>query len=99
MTSVAQDYMKLMREFLEESISPATFQERYLAQFKAETREMDEGVYQVLDKVFGDLDAFTTDDLLRQRVNKETRRWAPELSQLRQSVESAVRLLEARGSG
>ena len=93
MNAVAREYLEIMQGFLDQSLSPAAFQNLYLAKFKSETRTMNEQTFQILDKVFGDLDAFTTDDLLRERVNKETRRWSPELAQLRSSVESAVRAL------
>lgn len=61
---------------------------------KAESRKLDERTYQVLDKVFGDLDAFTTDDLLRHRLNTSTPQWSPEISRLRVSVQSAVKALQ-----
>lgn len=98
MTPVAREYSEIMEGFLNQSLSPAEFQERYLAKFKSEKRTMDEKTYQILDKVFGDLDAFTTDDLLRQRVNKETRKWSPDLARLRASVQSAVCALAASPS-
>ena len=67
MTSVAAEYMRIMQEFLDGTISTTEFEQSYFAKFKNETREIEEAQFEVLDELFGDLDAFTSDlDLIAQ---------------------------------
>jgi hypothetical protein len=64
MTSIAEDYQTLLQEFLDGRISPLEFQKRYLDKFKREDRQMDRPTFRVLDRLFGDVDAFTYDSVL-----------------------------------
>jgi Bacterial self-protective colicin-like immunity len=58
-------YMTLLRQFLCGSISASEFERRYLDAFKNDTAEYTETVYQVLDELFGDVDAYCADPALR----------------------------------
>lgn len=99
MNDVTDDYLDLMRAFISERLTAVEFQERFISMFKAESRALSEEVYLPLDRLFGDLDAFTPDDLLRRRVNASTKRWSPEEAQLRTSVQRTVSALERAQSG
>lgn len=55
------DYQHLFSQFLSGGIPVNQFQEAYLNLFKNEKRTMSEDSYELLEEVFGDVDAFTTD--------------------------------------
>lgn len=54
----------LLDRFLSNPVSVEEFRTTYLDRFKGEVRQLDEPLYQLLDGLFGDVDAFTTDSLL-----------------------------------
>lgn len=51
-------YMQLIRAFLNHEVSAAEFEARYLAMFKAETGEISEEAYQILDALFWAVDSY-----------------------------------------
>ena len=60
MSDVYTDYGLLLKRFLNGAISIEAFQRAYLGRFKNERRKLDEDVFDLLDELFGDVDAFTT---------------------------------------
>lgn len=52
------EYEALIRSFLNHELSPATFEQRYLAAFKAEPGGMDQAAYQILETLFESVDAY-----------------------------------------
>lgn len=64
MSGVYTDYEMLINRFIEGAMSPEEFQCAYLAQFKNEERKLDEPLFELLDALFGDVDAFTIDQEL-----------------------------------
>jgi len=65
MDPVIQSYTRLITEFVDGKLDAAAFSGRYLDTFKRETVTLPEQVFDVLDGLFGDADAFTDDrDLL-----------------------------------
>lgn len=66
MQARSQPYVELIRTFVDRQISADEFEARYLALFKAETgRFADENVFDVLDSLFADVDAYVADPALR----------------------------------
>lgn len=64
MNNVDVEYRMLLDRFLSNPVSVEEFRTTYLDRFKGEVRQLDEPLYQLLDGLFGDVDAFTTDSLL-----------------------------------
>jgi Bacterial self-protective colicin-like immunity len=61
MSDVYSDYRILLNRFVEGAISPEEFQSAYLSRFKNEDKILDEPLFDLLDSLFGDVDAFTND--------------------------------------
>jgi len=64
MNEVAGTYLELLERFLTRKLSLMDFQRAYLRQFKDETRDMDDALFELLDEFFGDLDSFSADPAL-----------------------------------
>jgi hypothetical protein len=94
MIAVRDDYANLMRDFVSRRITAQEFEARYLKKFKGEKRSMDEWTYRILDQVFGDVDAFCGDDLLRQALESEHPGEQLSAEQLRLKVAEALACLE-----
>lgn len=60
------EYMLLLQQFLNGSLSVDEFQKTYLARFKNE-EPMNEKLFELLDELFADLDSFTSDAKLLAR--------------------------------
>lgn len=58
------EYGALLNQFLNREISVEEFQERYLELFKNERRQLAEPLFELLDGLFGDIDAFSSDPQL-----------------------------------
>ncbi len=67
MTKVAliEKYVVLITKFVEGTISAPQFESSYLDMYKAETEELPENIYNVLNSLFLDTDAYCADDELR----------------------------------
>lgn len=61
MSDVYVEYGLLLDLFLNRKISVEEFQATYLDRFKNEQRQLDEPLFELLDGLFGDVDAFSTD--------------------------------------
>lgn len=57
-------YGLLLERFLNREISVEEFQARYLERFKNEPRQLPEPLFELLDGLFGDVDAFSSDSEL-----------------------------------
>jgi hypothetical protein len=64
MMNIIGEYIKIIQDFLSNSISVEEFERQYLTKFKNETREMDDPSFQILDEIFGDVDSLTNDPAL-----------------------------------
>jgi len=79
-----ESYRALIRMFLNGSISSDDFSLQFMNRFKAEDADMDDNLFETLDGLFSDADAYTDDDiLLRENASfyisgKELRRRAEE---------------------
>ena len=92
MSDAYTDYAQLLGRFLSSEMSVGAFQKVYLDRFKNETRKLDESLFDLLDGLFGDVDAFTTDsELLAEnpafyldeaRLREKVRQVANRLSEL-----------------
>lgn len=93
MSDVHIEYGVLMNRFLNREISPEDFQQAYLARFKNEIREMDEPLFELLQEVFGDVDAFCADPkLLSDLLAKHPGFYLDEMA-LREKVGRAAKRL------
>lgn len=64
MSDVYDDYELLLGQFLGGAMSVGEFQMAYLQRFKSEKRRLGGELYELLEGLFGDVDAFTTDSEL-----------------------------------
>ncbi len=64
MTGIIEDYSTLISAFVNGNMASDVFRSTYLAKFKAEQRQLADNLYEELDTLFGDVDAFTKDDVL-----------------------------------
>lgn len=66
MTKNLEGYLILIEDFIRGGLSVSAFQEAFFRTFKNEDVIFDEAAFQLLDELFGDLDAFTDNaELLR----------------------------------
>ena len=64
MSDMDTDYGLLLHRFLAGALSAEDFQRAYLERFKNESRELDDSLFEILDELFGDVDAFCADPAL-----------------------------------
>jgi hypothetical protein len=64
MNNPSADYTQLLDQFLNHNISVEQFQTVYLNRFKNETRWLGGELFELLEELFGDIDAFSTDPQL-----------------------------------
>ena len=87
-TASIEDYIALMRIFLNDQISASVFERRYLELFQADETERPEPTFRVLNDLFFDVDAFRPDPALRDAYDLDE-------EQLPASVRAAVQALTA----
>lgn len=93
MSNVIDAYKSLLASFLAGSLSANEFCSVYIDRFKGED-ELSEKVFELLDELFGDVDAFTTDsNLLAPRPD-----FYLDEAQLRKKVQVALDRLAAFGA-
>lgn len=69
MSNIYTDYGRLLHGFLAGASSAEDFQRVYIDRFKNERRELDDALFEILDELFGNVDAFCADpDLLAALV-------------------------------
>jgi len=61
MSDIYTDYGLLLHSFLAGTLSTEDFQRAYLERFKNESRVLDDALFEILDELFGDVDAFCAD--------------------------------------
>lgn len=61
MSDAYTDYGLLLHDYLAGALSAEEFQRAYLEHFKNENRELDDDLFEVLDELFGAVDAFCAD--------------------------------------
>jgi hypothetical protein len=54
-------YITLLKEFVTQTISANEFESKFLEMFKNETAPISEREFQILDKLFGDVDAYCSE--------------------------------------
>ena len=59
-------YLALIHRFISGEISALDFEQNYLRLFKADVRPLQGEVYEVLNKLFSDVDVFCADSSLRR---------------------------------
>ncbi len=64
-------YIDLTENFIGQKFSAAEFQEKYLNIFKNETAIFPEPIFEVLDRLFADADAFCADPGLRDEDDSD----------------------------
>lgn len=86
-TSIA-DYKTLIHDFVEKNIDVTHFEHEYLRMFKNQQGFLPEPTFEILDRLFGDVDAFCSDPALlgNDNLNEE---------QLRERCASAYSKLNA----
>ena len=61
MRDMDTDYGLLLHSFLAGAWSAEEFQRAYLERFKNDSRALDDAVFEILDELFGDVEAFCAD--------------------------------------
>ena len=64
MSNAINSYIELLSEFLSGRMGVLDFQRAYLSKFKMETSRFDDSTFDLLDALFGDVDAYTSDQAL-----------------------------------
>lgn len=95
MNDLHAGYAQLMRAFLSGEVPAAQFAHDYLQKFKGETRPMNERTYQLLDALFGDVDAFCEDESLNEQLSSERPGYYLNEAQLREHVNKAAACLQS----
>jgi hypothetical protein len=72
MKSAADEYQILMDRFLQGEISAKAFQLAFLDKFKHETRSLDSSLFELLDGLFADVDAFCANPVTLAKLQAET---------------------------
>ncbi len=86
------NYIALIDSFLAGRISASDFESRYLKLFKEEREIPPKQVYEVLNKLFSDVDAFCDDPSLRNHYSIDER-------ELRECANRAFQTLKTLGGG
>jgi hypothetical protein len=71
MNDALNDYMHMLKRFIDGEMSPAAFQRDFLRMFKSEMRQLDPAVFEILDKLFRDVDSFQPDPVLFSELEQE----------------------------
>lgn len=82
------EYIELARLFLKDKISAIEFERRYLRMFKEDPAIRPDGEYQILNRLFSDVDSFCADPALRTVNDLDE-------GQLRFHVSNAISALNA----
>ena len=91
-TTAIGAYAKLIREFLGRTIDALTFEQLYLNMFKNEKSVLPPEVFETLDGLFADVDAFCPDAAIRGEDDLDEQ-------QLRESCRKALKKLEQEING
>ena len=91
MTDFKSEYVRMMQGFVQGATSTTGFVTAYLDKFKNETRELAEAEFEILDELFGDVDAYTPDVSLIA----ENPSFYIDEGQLKQRVAMAIEKLKA----
>lgn len=95
MGSEYEDYGSLLNRFIQHRMSADEFQIAYLKLFKNERRQLDEALFDVLDTLFGDVDAFSSEPTIRAELEAQKPGFYLDEAKLRQRVVYAFERLEA----
>ena len=83
---ILSEYAELIKMFVNRNLSAKDFEQRYLRMFKEDSTIRPEREYEVLNRLFSDVDVFSADPALRSKDGLDE-------EQLRSSAESALVLL------
>lgn len=95
MTSIADEYVALMREYLDGKHDLEAFSIAYFNKFSNEDRPMDAMIFETLDGLFGDIDSCTSDAIL---LSDDPSFYLSE-SDLKERIISAIEELSKREVG
>jgi hypothetical protein len=70
-SEILSPYIQVIRDYLAAKIDGQTFLLRYLKMFKQETNDFDERTFQILDKLFADIDRFEPDSKLLSELRRD----------------------------
>lgn len=90
MSDPCTDYGLLLQGFLTGTMSAVDFQRAYLDRFKNESRKLDDALFEVLDELFGDVDAFVADPNLLANLDVENPGFYLDEKALRKKVSQAA---------
>ena len=89
------EYLELLRAYLIGSMMSVDFQHAYLEKFKSENRTMDQKLFEELDALFADIDAFCQDPVLLAELKQiQPDDWYLDEQALHQRVANTVERIE-----
>ena len=81
------DYVTLVRQFVQNKMPAPEFEQRYLTLFKSDEGLHPDGMFAILDALFGDVDAYNGDETTRDAKDIDE-------VQLHQRAEAALEALD-----
>lgn len=94
MQTIHDEYINLLNSYLIGSINAETFQHDYLEKFKTEKRPMSDKLYEILDILFADTDAFCSDPVLLAELKKTKVEGYLNEEELRECIKITMKLIE-----
>lgn len=88
-----EKYGKLLQRFIQGDLSADEFQLRYLDMFKQEGGRLSEPLFELLDRLFGDVDAFCGDPNVLEELEAAHPGFYLDESELRRRVVDAAEAL------
>lgn len=89
------DYISLLQRFIQGDLPADEFQLQYLNMFKQETRRLSGPLFELLDRLFGDVDAFCGDLAARKELEATHSGFYLDESELQLRVVQAAEALRA----
>lgn len=89
------DYISLLQRFIQGDLPADAWQRQYLNMFKQETRCLSEPLFELLDRLFGDVDSFCGDPTARKELEATYPGFYLDESELRLRVVQAAEALRA----
>lgn len=89
------DYIGIVQRFIQGDLPVDEFQLQYLNMFKDETRRLSDPLFELLDRLFGDVDAYCGDPATRKELNATHPGFYLDESELRLRAMHAVEGLRA----
>ncbi len=89
------EYKKLIMQFIDGQITAVEFRDFYFQKYQNDTRTLEEQLFEALDELQGDVDAYEPDQELYKALSEEKPNWYLNESGLREKARAALQKLSA----